>query len=101
MLVEDPDTIGKNLCELEAGDSGEIEFGSMGEIHCSVESVSEEVESLHREIVLESDNGDVIIVEVELLQRTRPNELNHYENQAYILTDGGRNPFGSVTDLET
>jgi hypothetical protein len=99
MLVEDPDTIGKNLCELESEDSVEVEFGTMGEIHCSVVAVSETAEDVHREIMLEADNGDRIIVEVELLQRTRPDELNHYENKAYIVTDNGRNPFDSVTDL--
>lgn len=100
MLVENPDTIGKNLCELNAGDSGEFEFGSIGDIHCEVQSVNEETDNIHREVLLEADNGDRITVEVELLQRTRPNEPNHYENRAYILSEQGKNPFSPVTDLE-
>lgn len=75
----------------------EVEFGSLATMKCRVAHVSEEPEICHRELILQSEGGQSIIVEIELIQQTRPNEINHFRNKSYIASKQGRNKFGEVT----
>jgi hypothetical protein len=97
MPRQKPDEVCEKLNKVDVGEMLEVEFGSIATMKCRVAHASDETEIHHRELILQSKEGQSIIVELELIQQTRPNEINHFKNKAYIVSKAGRNRFGKVT----
>lgn len=97
MLRQNPDEVCETLDEVDVGDTLEVEVGSLATMKCRVDHASHKTEICHRELILQSEEGQSIVVELKLIQRTRPNEVNHFDNKAYIVSKSGKNRFGKVT----
>ena len=79
----------------------ELEFNHTVTTEARIIGIDDDSKSADSEVLVELENEDDVVIHVDKLQETRKHEVNHYDNNAFILKEENTKPvpFGKVTRI--